>query len=378
MAKRRYKPYRSRKQSKQRQMRYITLALIALIVGLVIITRMNKKDDTPSIDPVVNGGEQERVLADILPDNGSSGNEDETEEPAPEPMRPVTPPVNTEPVVATPMQPVVEPEPVASQPASSPEDTDQTSAEASELIKRANDLYEQGKIIASRDLLNHTLDLQLSAVVRSAVKTRMTKLADKWLFSGDVFESDKLTNYYQVQSGDLLAVIAKRHKVPYEILMDINGIARPELLQAGKKIKVINGPFNAVVYKDTFTMDLYLQRTYIKTYRVGLGTVDRDTPAGRWRVKKGGKMIRPQWTDDITQRVYYGTDPDYPLGSRWIEIEGLDPEIKDRTGFALHGTKDPESIGTRSSRGCIRLYNGDVIEVYNLMREGLSEVLIVE
>ncbi|MHC4771458.1 MAG: L,D-transpeptidase family protein [Planctomycetota bacterium] len=33
-------------------------------------------------------------------------------------------------------------------------------------------------------------------------------------------------------------------------------------------------------------------------------------------------------------------------------------------------------MGTRSSRGCIRLYNGDVVEVYNLLYGGISEVQI--
>ena len=382
MARRRYKPYRSRKQIKQRQMRTIALVLIALIVGIVIVTRMYKKDDT-AVEPVANGSD-ERTLNDILPGSDSSANQaaaDDTPLPTPIRERPEPVVVTPEPVEVTRTEmpePVLMTESAMDESPASSDDTDETSSEARELIKKANDLRGQGKIIAARDLLNHTLDLQLSSVVRSAVKTQMTKLADKWLFGHDVYESDKLTSYYLVQPGDLLAVVARRHKVPYEILMAINGIDRPELLQAGKKIKVINGPFNAVVYKETFTMDLYLQSVYVKTYRVGLGTEKRETPAGRWRVKKGGKLIRPKWTDDETGRVYSGSDPDYPLGSRWIAIEGLDDAIRDRTGFALHGTKDPETIGTRSSRGCIRLYNGDVIEVYNMMQEGLSEVYIVD
>jgi len=46
--------------------------------------------------------------------------------------------------------------------------------------------------------------------------------------------------------------------------------------------------------------------------------------------------------------------------------------------FAIHGTKDPETIGTRASRGCIRLFNGDVVEAYDVMEAGVSEVLVVE
>jgi len=95
-------------------------------------------------------------------------------------------------------------------------------------------------------------------------------------------------------------------------------------------------------------------------------------------VESDGKLIKPTWTDPDTGSTYVGDDPDYPLGSRWIALEGLEGAATGRTGFAIHGTKDPESIGTRSSRGCIRLYNGDVVEVYNLLYNGISEVLIMD
>jgi lipoprotein-anchoring transpeptidase ErfK/SrfK len=117
---------------------------------------------------------------------------------------------------------------------------------------------------------------------------------------------------------------------------------------------------------------------FIKSYRIGLGTEDKETPAGRWRVKSGGKMIEPDWYDEILQKNFRSGDKDYPLGSRWIAIEGLDKHIEDRTGFAIHGTKNPTSIGKRMSRGCIRLFNGDVIEVYNLLAPSQSEVRVVD
>ena len=38
--------------------------------------------------------------------------------------------------------------------------------------------------------------------------------------------------------------------------------------------------------------------------------------------------------------------------------------------------KKPEEIGVAASRGCIRMYNGDVINVYNLMMPGYSRVVV--
>ncbi len=100
---------------------------------------------------------------------------------------------------------------------------------------------------------------------------------------------------------------------------------------------------------------------------MGLGKPGRETPTGLWRVKSGGKHISPIWTDPDTHKVYSPGDPDYPLGSRWIELEGIKGDAKGQTSFGIHGTKEPDTIGTAGSRGCIRLHNGDAILLYNLL-----------
>jgi lipoprotein-anchoring transpeptidase ErfK/SrfK len=103
-----------------------------------------------------------------------------------------------------------------------------------------------------------------------------------------------------------------------------------------------------------------------------------ETPTGTWLVKVGGKLVKPVWTDPQTGKKYHPADPDYPLGSRWIGLEGLDGQAKGRTGFAIHGTKKPEEIGRAGSQGCIRMYNGDVILAYKVLMSGFSRVKVVE
>ena len=76
--------------------------------------------------------------------------------------------------------------------------------------------------------------------------------------------------------------------------------------------------------------------------------------------------------------IVYPDDPEYPLGSRWIGLNGIEGQAKGRTGFGIHGTKDPDTIGTRSSQGCIRLYNGQVIELYDLMTPGKSKIRVMD
>jgi LysM repeat protein len=198
------------------------------------------------------------------------------------------------------------------------------------------------------------------------------------LFSRTVFPEDELCSYYRVQPGDLLSTIGRRFKVPYEILMEINDIRRPEALQAGETIKVINGPFHARVYRSTFTMDLFLQDTYVRSFPVGLGKPGMETPTGLWAVKSGGKLIAPTWVDPVSGKKYEPVDPDYPLGSRWIGLEGLKGNAVGRTGFAIHGTKEPDQIGTAGSRGCIRMRNEDAVLLYSLQVPLYSRVEVVQ
>jgi hypothetical protein len=234
------------------------------------------------------------------------------------------------------------------------------------------------RLVEVRAKLNDVMREEMSESQRELVRNALGPLADKWLFSRFIYPGDTLCSTYEVQAGDQLRRIGQKYKVPYEIIMKINGIASAPDLKAGAKIKVLHGPFHARVSRSTFTMDLYLQKTFVKSYRVGLGMPGTETPTGEWLVKPGDKMIKPQWTDKLTGRVYFGDDPDYPLGSRWIGLQGIEGAAVGRTGFAIHGTKDPGTIGTQSSQGCIRLYNGDVVEVYSVLLDGVSRVLIFD
>ncbi|MCH8219067.1 MAG: L,D-transpeptidase family protein [Planctomycetes bacterium] len=205
----------------------------------------------------------------------------------------------------------------------------------------------------------------------------MEKLSSQWLFSEKIYEGDFLCETYLVQSGDTLERIGKRHSVPAEILQNINGIPRPKALRAGRKIKVVNGPFHVRVRRSAFTMDLYLKNTYVKSYQVGLGMPGHETPTGTWIVGEGEKLVRPQWTDP-NGRTFSASDPDYPLGSRWIGLQGVEGDAVGKTGFAIHGTEAPEEIGKNASRGCIRLNDGNAIELYKMLLPGLSKVRVFD
>lgn len=280
----------------------------------------------------------------------------------------------------TPPKEIAETEPDANSLKTGPGVEATANPRADELIAQAEALLggTPSRIIEARDKLNEALAMPMSLQQQSLVKSKLSILADQWLFSKTFYAQDKLCSSYEVQSGDLLSKIGDEHNVPYELLLEINGIKRPESLRAGERMKVVNGPFHAKVHRSTFTLDVYLQSTYVKSFPVGLGEQGRQTPLGLWHIKAGGKMHRPIYTDPDTGEVIHPEDPAYPLGSRWMALEGLDENTKKETSFGIHGTKDPASIGRDSSRGCIRLHNGDVIKVYNMLVPVKSLVKVLE
>jgi lipoprotein-anchoring transpeptidase ErfK/SrfK len=377
---------------------YLAIALVALAVIVLIIYRgRDTSQDATAGEPAREGDPVEALLASTTPSASESESALEPEvagepDPAPASVDSEPAPRPAEPVQSPPVGPVVSdqvPTPVAAPvevpagenpwqnpvPAVPPAEA-QVAARVDGALAMLNG--QPGKIIEVRNKLNEALRVAKAPPLRLRIKKEMAELADQWLFGPAVFATDTLCSAYTVQRGDLLQVIGRRHKVPYQILMQINNIPRPQSLQAGKTIKIINGPFHAKVYRSAFTMDLYLQDTYVRSFKVGLGRPGHETPTGLWRVKENGKLVKPKWTDPDTLRVYTASDPDYPLGSRWIALEGMAGNAKGRTGFAIHGTKDPEQIGTAGSRGCIRMFNGEAILAYRVLVPVYSTVEVFD
>lgn len=74
-----------------------------------------------------------------------------------------------------------------------------------------------------------------------------------------------------------------------------------------------------------------------------------------------------QWADGMP-----GGLPINPLGPRAMYLFNKGGD----TGFRIHGTIHPESIGTAASSGCIRMLNREVIELYGLTRVGTKVIVI--
>jgi lipoprotein-anchoring transpeptidase ErfK/SrfK len=88
-----------------------------------------------------------------------------------------------------------------------------------------------------------------------------------------------------------------------------------------------------------------------------------------------GKYIKPGWRPpaeikadkpSIPDLIPGGT-PQNPMGAAAMTIAGGE--------YAIHGTNNPGSIGKFVSYGCIRMYNQDVMDLYE--RVGFGTVVVV-
>jgi lipoprotein-anchoring transpeptidase ErfK/SrfK len=60
--------------------------------------------------------------------------------------------------------------------------------------------------------------------------------------------------------------------------------------------------------------------------------------------------------------------PENPLGARAMYLGS--------TLFRIHGSNEPETIGTAVSSGCFRLTNDDVIDLYSRVKVGTKVIVI--
>ena len=126
-------------------------------------------------------------------------------------------------------------------------------------------------------------------------------------------------------------------------------------------------PAVLIVNRGSFSLTLYRDLKLAKTYKVAIGKVGLETPAGLYHIQN--KAVNPAWTmphsDWVPKKdqgkIIPGGTPENPLKARWLGIFD---------GAGIHGTDAESSIGTAASHGCVRMRIPDVIELYDQVPVG--------
>ncbi|WP_274855699.1 L,D-transpeptidase family protein [Bacillus methanolicus] len=157
--------------------------------------------------------------------------------------------------------------------------------------------------------------------------------------------------YYKVKPGETLAIIARNFRIPLQTLLAANpAIINPNMIAPGQVINIPGLPdpntipFEIRVSLNQRKLRLFKNVQLVKTYPIAIGKILSGTPQGEYVI------------------VNREPNPGGPYGVMWLSLS--------KTGYGIHGTNDPSSIGKAVSKGCIRMYNKDVLELARTVPNG--------
>lgn len=172
---------------------------------------------------------------------------------------------------------------------------------------------------------------------------------------------------YEIKPGDNLTKIAKEFNTTVELIKKSNAILDDKIVP-GIKLKVWTAPFSILIDKSQNILILKLKNSeeVIKTYMVSTGA-NNGTPIGNFKITE--KIVNPPWFKPGAMQPIPSGDPENILGTRWL---GLNV-----SGYGIHGTTEPQSLGKQVTQGCIRMSNPDVEELYTIIPRD-TEVTIID
>lgn len=189
------------------------------------------------------------------------------------------------------------------------------------------------------------------------VETLLSQLAGTVIYSAE----HQLEPARVVRQGETLESIAKEYNVPWQLLAKINGVPAVDQLRPGQPLKVVRGPFSAVVDLHRNELTLEVDGRYAGKFPVSVPTGATVTD-GQWLVdqKLGGAQIAAKpavygtasATADRTIILRNATDPGSPGGQTLTIASGSAPGGPTAGSAAIHvAPQDAEEISDILSIG---------------------------
>jgi lipoprotein-anchoring transpeptidase ErfK/SrfK len=174
-------------------------------------------------------------------------------------------------------------------------------------------------------------------------------------------------DYGQIEDNGLVIAPVEARFLP-------DGVARAEVAYAG-------GEAPGTIVVDTHARRLYFVMEGGRAWRYTIG-IGREGTSLRTGGYIGRTETWPSWqpTANMIRRYpetygpYAGGVPgglESPLGARALYLYRGNRD----TRYRIHGTIDDASIGRASSAGCVRLFNQDIIHLWNLVTPGTPVVV---
>lgn len=149
---------------------------------------------------------------------------------------------------------------------------------------------------------------------------------------------------------------------------DLNNLPKDERLLI-PTLKLLPRAQHKGIVINLASMRLYFfpkDQDYFETYPAGIGKQGQKTPLDKTKIV--AKAKDPQWRPTAHVRHNFLKENGYPLPP--VVMPGPDNPLGryklrlNIQAYLIHGTNQPGKIGTRTSAGCIHLFNRDVGRLY--------------
>jgi L,D-transpeptidase ErfK/SrfK len=187
---------------------------------------------------------------------------------------------------------------------------------------------------------------------------------------------------YRISGDDTLLDVARKFKVGYVEMVTANPDTDPWLPAKGAKVVVPRLHLPPRGETEGIVVNLADLRLYHygrpgsppRSFAIGIGREGLTTPLGNTTIVR--KLEDPPWRptarmrkEDPTLPAVVPAGPDNPMGTRALYL-GWSP-------YAIHGSNKPWAVGRRISSGCVRMYNDDVEELFDVVSVG-TKVTVVD
>ena len=184
-----------------------------------------------------------------------------------------------------------------------------------------------------------------------------------------------------IDEPQTLEQVGREHELgPREMQAANPGLSKTAKLPAGTTV-VLPTQFILPKEREGIVINVAEFRLYffpegtnsVETFPVAIAMVGRHVPLGKTKVVQ--KLIDPVWYPTPSERAVMpylpravGPGPNNPLGPRALLL-GI-PDV------LIHGTNKPQSVGTRASFGCFRMFKEHVGSFWDRVPVGMKVALV--
>ena len=185
---------------------------------------------------------------------------------------------------------------------------------------------------------------------------------------------------YTVVKGDSLAAIARKNQVGFVELLAANPSVTSPLIKAGQSLVIPGQHLLPAAEHSGIVVNLAALRLFrfgsdgsVLTFPISVGREGWDTPTGTTKIVL--KRKNPTWTVPASIRAQdpklpavVPAGPDNPLGQYALSLGW--------SGYLIHGTNAPSSVGKPASHGCMRMYPENIETLFGAVEVGDTVTVI--